>query len=61
MVDGSVACWGYDSEGQATPPKGEFASVSAGQYHTCGVRTDGSVACWGIQARGLTAEDFQSS
>ena len=29
------------------PPAGEFASVSAGQYHTCGVKTDGSVACWG--------------
>ena len=26
---------------------GEYASVSAGYYHSCGVRTDGSVACWG--------------
>ena len=25
--------------GQATPPSGEFASVSAGGVHTCGVRT----------------------
>ena len=25
----------------------EFASVSAGDLHTCGVRTDGSLACWG--------------
>ena len=25
----------------------EFASVSAGGIHTCGVRTDGTVACWG--------------
>ena len=29
------------------PPGGEFISVSAGDDHTCGVRTDGSVACWG--------------
>ena len=29
-VDGSVACWGGDYYGQATPPEGEFASVSAG-------------------------------
>ena len=27
--------------------KTEFASVSAGESHTCGVRMDGSVACWG--------------
>ena len=26
---------------------GEFASVSAGGAHACGVKTDGSVACWG--------------
>ena len=44
---GSIACWGYDSYGQASPPQGSFASVSAGFYHTCAVRTDGEVACWG--------------
>ena len=32
-----------------------FASVSAGDAHTCGVRRDGWVECWGEQARGLTA------
>ena len=36
----------------------EFASVSAGGLHTCGVKTDGSVACWGKQARGVTQADF---
>ena len=41
--------------GQARPPAGEFASVNAGQHHTCGVKRDGSVVCWGNQARGLTA------
>ena len=30
-----------------TPPSGEFASVSAGRLHTCGVRQDDSVECWG--------------
>ena len=34
-----------DSVGNETNT--EFASVSAGGEHTCGVRVDGSVACWG--------------
>ena len=29
------------------PPETEFASVSGGASHNCGVKTDGSVACWG--------------
>ena len=33
--------------GQATPPEGAFASVSAGDEYTCGVRTNGLIECWG--------------
>ena len=51
LRDGSVQCWGDDDFGKATPPEGEFASVSAGGAHTCGVRTDGSVVCWGYDGR----------
>ena len=47
--NGSVACWGWNESGQATPPAGSFVSVSAGGGHTCGVRSDGSVACWGYE------------
>ena len=47
-----MACWGYDESGQATPPQGEFVSVSAGLRYTCGVRTGGSVACWGYDESG---------
>ena len=39
--------------------EGEFASVSAGFTHTCGMMRDGAVVCWGSQARGLTAADFE--
>ena len=46
-TDGSLECWGLDDDGQASPPDGAFASVSAGESHSCGVRTDGSIACWG--------------
>ena len=52
MGGGSVACWGSDYYGQATPPAGSFVSVSAGWDHTCGVRSDGSVACWGWNESG---------
>ena len=33
-------------------PAGEFASVSAGGWHTCGVKGDGTVACWGWNVKG---------
>ena len=49
-VDGSVVCWGLARFGEGTPPEGEFALVSAGVGHMCGVRADGSVACWGDKA-----------
>jgi len=51
--DGSVACWGLNNAGQATPPAGtSFTQVSAGYAHTCGLKTDGTVACWGFNAHG---------
>ena len=31
---------------------GDFASISAGFVHTCGVGTDGSVSCWGANNYG---------
>ena len=45
--NGSVACWGSNADGRATPPAGSFLSVSARHNHTCGLRSNGSVACWG--------------
>ena len=46
-TDGTLACWGDNGEGQATPPDGTFTQVSTGFWHTCGIKTDGTVACWG--------------
>ena len=51
-TDGTLACWGYNNYGQATPPAGTFTEVSAGWWHTCGVRTDGTLACWGSNGWG---------
>src|SRR5580704_3224609 len=45
--DGSIACWGRNTFGQATPAYGAFTSVSAGAENTCALRTDGTIACWG--------------
>ena len=46
-IDGTVACWGMNDHGQASPPTGLFQSVSAGGWHTCGLRANGTIACWG--------------
>ena len=49
---GVVECWGYDDDGQSTPPEGTFTSVSAGGVHTCGLRDTGAVECWGLDDEG---------
>ena len=41
-----MACWGWNEDGQASPPAGKFIAISAGTSHTCGVRDTGEVACW---------------
>jgi len=46
-IDSTIACWGSNSWGEATPPAGTFTSVSAGDAHSCGVKIDGTIACWG--------------
>ena len=50
--DATVACWGDNGNGQASPPAGSFSSVSGGLYHTCGVNSDATVACWGYNSSG---------
>jgi hypothetical protein len=45
--DGFAECWGRDDSGRSSPPAGTFTSISAGLYHTCGVRTNGTAECWG--------------
>ena len=47
--DGSIACWGANEYGKASPPSGEFKSVSSGEHGTCALRSDdGKIVCWGI-------------
>lgn len=62
LDDGSVSCWGENSNGQlgdgtrtdhhqpekAIMPLGRTVSeISSGSYHSCALMDDGSVRCWG--------------
>ena len=63
---GEIECWGanhvyaipQDGEPEAIPtgqtnaPAGPFSAVSAGNNHTCGLRTNGEIECWGYNSSG---------
>ena len=46
-ADADVFCWGYNAYGRVSYPAGSFGDVSAGGYHTCGLRLDKTLRCWG--------------
>ena len=66
--DGAIECWGnnehyaYDDTGevqrietgQTDAPDGSFRAVSAGRWHTCGLRESGAIDCWGASGSGQT-------
>ena len=75
-ADGAVECWGNDRYGKTRTPDqpaptpetaqsgeslGSFASVSAGSFHTCGVRADGVAVCWGSNEDWLGSFTGQAS
>ena len=43
----AFACWGHNMGSESSPPGGNFKSVSAGGYSSCGVRTDDALVCLG--------------
>ena len=51
-LDGTLACYGDDTYGQATPPGGTYTQLTAGQFHNCAVKTDQSIECWGDDTYG---------
>ena len=46
-TDGTVACWGDNEYGAATPPAGIFTQISGSRRYSCGIRTDQTITCWG--------------
>ena len=46
-TNGTITCWGFNNDGQAIAPGGQYSAVTAGGNHSCGLRTDGTIICWG--------------
>jgi hypothetical protein len=44
---GAPTCWGWDDEGQATPPNQRFRALAAGPLQTCGLGIENKPVCWG--------------
>ena len=66
-TSGRLFCWGSDSDGklgnggadvdaavpvQVAGGRTDWASVSVGYFHTCGLRTSGRLFCWGDDSAG---------
>jgi alpha-tubulin suppressor-like RCC1 family protein len=74
-TDGTLWCWGADwngqlgngADGDQTSPDQEstsatdWAQVSAGQSHTCAVKTDGTLWCWGTDLFGVLGNGADGS
>ena len=51
--DGSIVGWGYNYQGQATPPAGsDFVAIAAGGHHSLALKSDGSIVGWGYNGYG---------
>ena len=44
--------WGDNEYGEISPAVGKFTAISAGAWHTCGLREDGVAVCWGGNSYG---------
>jgi hypothetical protein len=44
--DGTIICWGDNSNKQILSPSGTFAFIDAGEFYNCAVKINGGVDCW---------------
>ncbi len=53
-TDGSIKCWGDNSNGEVSGAPGGtgYVSVAAGGTHACAEKNDGTVTCWGDNGAG---------
>lgn len=70
VESGNAYCWGSNSAGQLGRPDVDgnaseplpvsggvqFASLSAGHAHTCGIATSGALLCWGANGSGQVGD-----
>ena len=54
--DGSLSCWGRNTDGQSTPQANangyDYVEVDGGRSHTCALDTNGDLTCWGRNNEG---------
>jgi hypothetical protein len=56
--DGSISCWGCNTNGQHNSPEGSFVAIDSGMTHTCAIDQAGAVSCWGSNtSNSLNAPD----
>jgi alpha-tubulin suppressor-like RCC1 family protein len=74
LADGSVRCWGLNSDGQlgdgtsqilrltpvAVSGMSTATAIAAGGYHSCALLADGSVRCWGLNFDGQLGDGTRS-
>lgn len=59
--DGSVICWGDNTNGQLRAPENErFTEIAAGAIHACGLKSSGTVDCWGY-SYGISEDEPEGS
>lgn len=74
VLDGALHCWGFNSYGELglgdTAPRqlpqrvgsaADWEQVSAGERHSCGLRSDLSVHCWGSNSEGELGQGDRES